>query len=247
MNARALSVLAALLCTFCTRKDQVAGGYDDVENPAIQVSLLDDQQKPYGAGELRIYARYQIPSKDSLPIIDQHVSAGTAVTIRDSALVSAMVRAQTLGTPWPNQDTVEFNVNTVAPDGEAFLGNFLMARKPGGAFSMMRRTGGTLVHADTKGVLAVSPIMAGPVLHQRGNIGAHGLELGLQSVFVPGSPYWAQVQSDGSFVLARMAVGSYEVKAVSADAKVYSAADSLTAGTEYLPSDWSEADLIWVE
>src|SRR4051812_19221137 len=104
----------ALLCTFCAPQEKVAGGYDDVENPAIRASLLDTLGQPYGAGELRVYARYQNPGKDSLPVVERTVPAGTAAIITDSVLAAAMGEAKLRGTPWPNADTVEFNLSATA-------------------------------------------------------------------------------------------------------------------------------------
>jgi hypothetical protein len=247
MRLRLLLVLAALLCAFCSKKGDLAGGFDDVENPAIAVSLLDSLQKPFGAGEIRIYARFQNPWKDSLPLIDQTVAAGTALKVRDTALVSAMDRAVARGTPWPSRDTLEFNLVAAGAQAEAFLGDFRMIKTGEGGYRFSRRTGGTTILAGRNGVLETGPVLAAPVFHQRGNIGARGLELGLRSLFVPGSPYRAAIAADGSFEVPRMARGLYDVKSESGEPKIYTAADSLEAGAEYLPSNWSEADLIWVE
>src|SRR4051794_7394265 len=110
MRASSLATLAALalLCTSCAPKEKVAGGYDDVENPAIQASLLDTLGRPYGAGELRVYARYQNPGKDSIPLVERTVPADATILITDSVLAAAMGEAKLRGTPWPNADTVEF-------------------------------------------------------------------------------------------------------------------------------------------
>jgi hypothetical protein len=240
-----LSAFAALL--WCCADDKVAGGFDDVENPAIRVSLLDTLGNTYGAGTLRLYARYQNPESDSIPVIERSVLAGTAETIRDTALASAMARAHSRGTPWPNADTVEFNLSVASPSDEAFVGGFFMIRNPDGAYRFLRRTGNAWVNAGRNGILDALPILSSPVPGQRGNVGAGGRQLGLRSVFIPGSAYWSKVDTDGSFMIPRMAKGRFEMKALSADNKVYSAADTLSAGTYFIPSDWTEADLIWVE
>lgn len=247
MKHRALSAsaLIASLCLACG-DPKVAGGYDDVENPAIQASLLDSLGQSHGAGEIQLYARYQNPEKDSTPLIIASVPTGILGSIRDTALLAAMGRAKLRGTPWPDQDTIEFNLVAIAAQVEAFQGDFLLVKGGNGAYHFLRRTGGSYAYADAKGVLATAPILANPVFNQRGNVGARGSQLQLRSVFIPGSPYWAKVESDGSFSIDHLARGRYEVKAVSADAKIYSAQDSLAVGTEYLPADWSEADPVWI-
>ncbi|MEO7426812.1 MAG: hypothetical protein ABI036_16620 [Fibrobacteria bacterium] len=259
MKARANWALAALLCVHCADKDRIAGGYDDVENPAIQVALVDTLGNPYlvgGAAELRVYARYQNPAKDSLPLLKQSIAADTFGLIRDSVLLAAMAEAAGRGTPWPSRDTVEFNL-TVSATGpgmlaagaerEAFVGDFLLAKSKDGVFRFRRRSGSGWQYPDTKGVLAARPVMAPPVAGQLGAIGDRGRQLSLQAVFIPGSPYAAKIAEDGTFSFARLARGKYDVKAVSSDAKIYTAQDSLAAGMEYIPSDWSEADILWIE
>jgi hypothetical protein len=252
---RGLCLAAALLCAFCGKEKTLAGGYDDVENPALTVSLKDTLGNAYGSGEVRLYARYQNPGEDSIPLIVRDVSLGKALSIRDTSLIRAMTLSQARGTPWPGKDTLDFNL--VASDfamgaapasgGEAFLGGFRLIKGADGVFRFRRLTGGSYAYPDAKGRFEASPVMAAPVLDLRGRIGARGMQLGLKSVFIAGSPYRAPVESDGSFNLARVAAGRFEMNAVSADAKVYTAADSLITGSAFEPSDWSEADLIWVE
>jgi hypothetical protein len=244
---RTICLLAALPCAFCGKPEKVAGGYDDVENPALTVSLRDTLGHPYAAAEIRLYARYQNPGKDSVPMFVRSAPAAKTVAIRDSLLLTAMAASKLRGTPWPAQDTVEFNLVASDAAGETFLGDFRLLKGANGTFRFQRRLPGSVVYPDSKGTLAVTPAMAAPVLNQRGRIGARGMELKLKSVFIAGSPYRSLIGSDGSFTFARLAPGRYDVKAVAEDSKVYTAADSLVTGTEYAPADWSEADLIWVE
>jgi hypothetical protein len=242
----ALSVLMALALA-CCGPDRVAGGYDDVENPALTVSLLDTAGQAFGNGEVRIYARYQSPLKDSLPVLAQPVAAGATFVLSDTALISAMGRSHARGTPWPSPDSIPFNLMATAPAGEALVTELLLVRTGSGKFRFQRRAGGSILYPDASGKLEVSPRLPPPVLGQRGSVGAHGLDLRLKSVFIPGSPYRASVADDGTFELARMAAGRHDLKAVDADNKVWSALDSLDTAAPYSASDWSEADIIWIE
>jgi hypothetical protein len=238
--------LAALLCLFCA-DDKLAGGFDDVENPALTVSLRDTLGHAYGAGEISLYARYQNPGKDSVPLIARAVPAGASVTLTDSVVLQAMAEAKLRGTPWPDHDIVGFNLVAKAAGGEAFLDRFILIKRLDGRFAFRRLLQDGTQEPDPKGILRVSPAMAAPATGFRGQVGARGLQLGLKAVFIGGSPYRAGIESDGSFALARLASGRYEVLAESGDGKVYAATDSLDTGAAYAPTDWSEAELIWVE
>src|SRR5690606_4619337 len=199
-----------------------------------------------------VYARQQIPLRDPAPLLALTVPFGGAVSISDSSLLQAMAAAEARGVHWSNRDSVEFNlvasdIPGESPSGEAYEGGFLLVRVGGAGYQFSRKVGGQIRYPDAKGVLASAPALAAPVMEMRGQVGAGGRELGLKSVFVPGSPYRAEIAGDGTFTLARMASGRYELNALSADEKIYTAADSLVTGSEYSASDWSEAELIWIE
>lgn len=237
------ALFAFLLLAACG-DGRVAGGYDDVENPAIRVSLADAEGKPYGAAVLSLYARYQNPFNDSLPLVSL-ASSGESITLPDSTVRSAFARARARGTRSPSPDTLEFNLIAEAPGGEAYEGGFALIRRISG-WSFIRRSGAIVSYADANGVLVTSARLLAPVLGQRGQIGLKGLELGLKRIFVPGTPYVASLEADSAFTFTHIAAGSYELKAIAADDKVYTAADSLTTGTSYSASDWSEAEVIWI-
>jgi hypothetical protein len=225
------------------------GGSDDVENPSalpdpsVSVSLLDAAGNP-AAGTLSLYARYQNPFKDSVPLLSLPVSGGPA-KVEDTLVAAAFARARARGTPSPSADTLEFNLLASSPGGEAFLGGYALVHRPAG-WDFIRRADGGVLYPDERRILRTEARMPAPILGQRGRIGPRGLELGLKNVFVPGSPYKAALDADGSFTLARIAAGRYGLKAISSDEKVYAAADSLEAGAAYDGSEWSEAEVIWV-
>ena len=239
----ALAAAAGFLFCACG-PGRFTGGFDDAENPAIRVALADADGRPYGAATLNVYARYQNPYRDSLPILSFPASADSAV-LTDTALQSAFLRAQAAGTPSPSRDTLEFNLIATAPGGEAFLGGFALIRRSAG-WGFIRKADGAVRYPDANGVLAAEARLLAPILGQRGQIGPRGLELGLKRLFVPGSPYASELAADGSFSLARIAAGRYELKAMAEDEKVFTAADSLEAGAAYPGSEWSEAEVIWV-
>lgn len=244
MRARGLLFALAALAAACT-DGKVAGGYDDVENPAIRASFTDTAGNPYGPATLRVYARWQNPWKDSLPLLALPVSGG-ALTLRDTAVLRAFAEAQARGTPSPGKDTLEFNLAASSADGEAFLGGFLLIKRAAGP-QFVRQTAKGVLYPDAKGVLPANPMLGKPYSLPKGNVGGRGLDLGLKRVFIPGSAWKSAVAPDGSFSLDRLAAGTYALKGVAVDDKIWSAQDSVIAGGEYPGSEWSEAEVIWVD
>jgi hypothetical protein len=228
-------------------KPDLTGGSDDVENPAITVALRDTQGNAFGSGEVRVYARFQNPTLDTAPLLTQTVVAGTNITITDSMVLKAMQVAASKGISWPSLDTVEFNIVGRSPLTEAFVGNFFLARKGATKYRFHQRMlADTVRNAFSDGTLPVTLAMKSPVLDFQGKLGLNAFGLGLKSVFVAGSPYWAAV-TDSTFTLTRMAVGRYSLKAMSLDGKVYEAANPLNTDSAYTAENWAEGDLIWIE
>jgi hypothetical protein len=142
---------------------------------------------------------------------------------------------------------VAFNLVGVRGAEESFGGDYLLVKGPSGPYVFKRLNPPEEGWNASDGSLSTRLPLAAAVTGYAGSVGARGLELGLASMFIPGSPYKARIGPDGSFTLGRIAPGRYDVKAVDGDGKVYSSPDSLATDAAFAPSDWSEADIIWVD
>jgi hypothetical protein len=214
-----------------------------VDNPALTATLRTAGGQAQ-AGSVRVFARYQNPTRDSQPVLSLPAGEGGAV-IPAKTLFEAMEAASAAGVPWKDRDSVAFNLVGSAGADEAFRAEYLLLRGPGGRYAYERilpPEGGP--YPD--GSLATSLPMAPAVQAYRGSVGADGRSLGLRVIFVPGSPYHAEVSADGSFTIARIAAGRYAVRALDGDGKVYQPADSLATDSAFAPEEWSEADIIWI-
>lgn len=238
-----LALLACSLLAACF-ENRVSGGTDDVDNPALTASL----RAPGGqglAGTVQVYARYQNPTRDSLPVLTLPAGEKGGAVLPAKTLILAMEAASLAGIPWQARDSVVFNLVGMAGAEEAFRAEYLLLIGTDGRLSYRRLLppeGGPYPN----GSLSTSLPMAPAVQAYRGSVGADGVALGLATIFVPGSPYKADVTADGSFAIARIAAGRYDVRALDGDGKVYQPADSLATDSAFAPEDWSEADIIWI-
>jgi hypothetical protein len=244
IEMKRLLLIAALALCACF-EDRLSGGTDEVENPALTVVLRDGAGSPT-SGTLRIYARFQNPSRDSVPVLSAPAAGASGLEVRAKSLVSAMEAAASRGIPWRNRDSVSFNIVGSTSSDEAFAGDYLLRKDGGGTwtFRRVKPPEGTGPYAGPS--LSTRLDLAAAVLGYKGTVGDKGLALGLKTLFIPGSPYHAAVGSDGAFTLPRLAPGRYDVKALDAEGKAYGALDSLDTDAAFAPVDWSEADLIWV-
>jgi hypothetical protein len=235
--------LLALAISACLDRN-VDGGTDEVENPALASALLDAKGNPV-AGSIRVFARTQNPARDSLPVLELPVG-GAGLRLTAAALHAAMEDAAEKGIPWGNRDSIAFNLVGTASSLEAFRDGFLLYRDAGGRFEFRRQSAPGAGDYYTGRTYHTRLPLATAVTGYAGSVGPDGVGLGLRILFIPGSPYKAEIASDGSFVLARIAAGRYDVKALDAGGKVYSASDSLGTDGGFAPAEWSEADLIWL-
>lgn len=217
------------------------GGTDEVENPALTIRLQDGSGQAL-SGMVRFYARFQNPSRDSIPVlaVGADAKAGTEVHVKD--LEMGMEAAAARGVPWTNRDSIAYNLVGSTDDQEAFAGDYLLSKDGDGKWAFRR----TSPPEGTGSALSTRLGLAAAVIGYKGTVGDRGLALGLKTLFIPGSPYHAAIGSDGAFTLPRMAAGRYDVKALDVDGKAYEALDSLDTDTAFAPVDWSEADIIWV-
>jgi hypothetical protein len=220
------------------------GGTDEVDNPALNVTLRTAGGQGL-TGTVSVFARYQNPTRDSLPVLTLPAGEKGGTVIPAGTLLAAMETASQAGLPWKDRDSVVFNLVGSAGAQEAFRAEYLLLRGAGGSLAFERilpPEGGPF----PGGSLSTSLPMAPAVQAYRGTVGADGVALGLDVLFVPGSPYKADVAADGSFSFSRIAAGRYDVRALDGDGKVYGPADSLATDSAFAPADWSEADIIWI-
>ena len=234
---RRLLPMLAVLLGFCGR-DRMAGGTDEVQNPALQMGLVDAAGHLHRQGKLRIYSRLQNPLHDSLPILTQTVDSIRPTRIEAARLYAAMDSAQKRGLPWDNRDTLEFNIVAASPGAEALGQGFLLVRQAGGALGFRRLWPWGIQNPDSLGVLAETLQVAPPVLAFQGQVGPQGSALAIQGVFIPGTPYQAGVGLDGAFTLTRLARGRFELHAMTPDLRTYRSQDTLNTDSAFTARNW---------
>jgi hypothetical protein len=245
MGRRFFLPLLALVAMACF-DDEVAGGYDDVENPALSVAVLGPQGQPALSARVELFAQWQNPLQDSQPLLQVDAVQGKAI-VRDSQLVVAMRSLHQRGTPWPSADTLAFQLVARLDNQESFESGYLLLRNAQGAYQFYRQQPGGLLSGE-KNVLATTSTLSSAIIPFEGTVGEVGQSLGLKSVFVAGSPYRAQVDAQGRFQFARIAGGRFDLKAQASDGKVYGAPNAMQtdAAIPYQAQDWVESDVIWI-
>lgn len=246
----ALFALLALFFASCG-EPRVTGGSDDVDNPTLAI-LLRDSTGASLSGDIQVYARTHHPAVDNQPILQVATVQGEAI-IDDSVLFAAMEKARDRGLTWPNSDTVAFNWVAKNTEGEAFIDGFMLVKLDAQRHRFLATGAGlpgriSVLNTYKAGGMKVAALLPDARKPLAGKVGSGADGLGLSQVFVAGSPYVAEIANDGSFTFARMAQGTYTLKALADDGKIYAAPNAFDteSTTPYAAEDWAEAELVWI-
>lgn len=212
------------------------GGSDGVENPKFNLELHGEDGAAL-SGRVSLYGGNQDPAENAAPLLAKDFAAGSAEFSPeeiDAALDKAMA-AQGKDTSGIKDTTLHFNVVAASGDKEAFLGGFAY-RRTGKTVGFGRGASGKYsfgrVYKQRFGVPKAVPF--------QGRIAGGGALLGIDYVFIPGSPYHSAVAKDSTFKVAKMGQGSYNIYGVDKDSALFfKSNDTLsTADTAYSAKDW---------
>lgn len=217
------------------------GGSDGVENPKMELELgFRPDDGSAASGRVSLYGKNLNPVEDSTPILAKDFSGGSSVSFTpeemDAALRQVMAR-NGKDTSSLKDTTLHFNVVAAAGDKEAFVGGF-----------SYRRAGKTAGFADLDafksgkfGAFKKTYGLRKAVKGFHGRLGIQGISLGIDYIFIPGSPYHASVKKDSSFTMAQMSEGTYGLIGADKDsALLFESTDSLsTTDTAYSAKAWS--------
>lgn len=215
------------------------GGSDGVENPKMELDFRPSDGSA-AAGRVSLYGMNMNPAVDSTPILSKEFSGGTYVIFTPEemdAAVNKMVAGQGGDTSGLRDTTLHFNVVASAGDREAFVGGFSY-RRAGDAAGFSKSEG---TSQTRYGAIRNSFKLPKAVKAFRGRLGIYGIGLGIDYVFIPGSPYHAAIKKDSSFTMAQMSEGSYTVFGADSDsALLYETTDTLnTLDTAYSAKAWT--------
>lgn len=212
------------------------GGSDGVENPKLDMAFRAEDGTFPAAGRVSLYGKNLNPVTDSTPILAKDFSEFAQVSFTPEEIDGAIRTRLSLNSTALMDTTLEFNLVAVSGDREAFLEGFEYRRqgvKVG--FARVVGTGdpgfGTV--RDTYGLTKA-------IRNFSGRIGLQGAVLGIDYIFIPGSPYHSRIDRDSTFTLPRMSAGTYGLVGADQDSsKYFASSDSLsTANTDYSAKAW---------
>lgn len=227
------SIVAIFTLTGCL------GGSDGVENPKMELNFSPTDGSA-AAGRVSLYGKSMNPVQDSTPILTKEFTGGTYVEFTPEEMDSALHRIladQGKDTTALKDTTLHFNVVAKADDREAFVGGFSYRRS--GDVVGFAKTEGSAQSAYGRFKSAFNLPKA--VKGFSGRMGIYGITLGIDYVFIPGSPYHASIGKDSSFTMARMSEGTYGIIGADKDSSLlFESSDSLnTSDTAYSAKAWN--------
>jgi len=218
------------------------GGSDGVENPKFEVEMRSQDGAAPLAGRIAVYVKDQNPMRDSVPLLEMTVPANGKAAFTPQqvdAAIAAKLKALCLcASPAIGPDTLlEFNLVAVSGSREALAGKYGYRRAANRAgFADL-----SAVEADKAGFGSITQSLrlGNAVTDYPGKVGGRGLTLGIDYLFVRGSPYKTEITGN-AFAFPRLSTGIFEVVGVDRDSSAYfRSLDSLDTGApEFSARDW---------
>jgi hypothetical protein len=215
------------------------GGSDGVENPKLELEFRPDDGSAE-AGRVSLYGKGMDPMKDTLPLLTKSFTGGSPVSFTpeemDSALRLSAIR-HGKDTAALADTTVHFNLVAATTDKEVFVGGFSYRRK-GSGVGFAKADGSA---AGAYGAVKRSFGLPKAIKAFSGRLGLQGIKLGIDYIFIPGSPYRANISmKDSSFTLSQMSPGTYGIIGADEDSSLlFESTDSLsTSDTSYSAKAW---------
>jgi hypothetical protein len=221
------------------------GGSDGVENPKMEL----DFQPSEGAavpGRVSLYGKNLNPAEDDTPILAKDMPADGIVSFSPEEMDAAVRRILARNgkdTSALKDTTLNFNVVATAGDKEAFVSGFSYRRA--GAVAGFAKIEGS--KPGPFGSFKSRFRLPKAVKGFSGRMGIYGIGLGIDYIFIPGSPYHADIdRKDSSFTVPQMGEGSYSVIGADKDsAQLFESTDTLnTTDTAYSAKTWSTITFI---
>lgn len=228
---RIAAFLAGLVCALVSAcgDGRVAGTSSGVDNPSLTVGFRDtDGSAMRVTGDLDVYGRDQNPAVDAEPLVTLKVrnSSFTNLTGEDFARLGASASkrgaapaktsaARAAGGMDGGSGSMAFNLILKTQDrtGSFVLG--LEYDSAAGRFSRLEGEALTRLDVQPKPLIRYEAKVVRDSVHGDGG-----------RIFVPGSPFLATLV-DSVFVLEDFPEGTFPIRLLSADGKVYSIPDSL--------------------
>jgi hypothetical protein len=242
ISAAGAAVVAAGFMAGC-----MDGGSDGIENPKVELQFQGPDGTTQGTGEIKVYARYMNPAEGDKPLLTKSFTGQAIASVSAEELDAVLKTA--LGKASLPDTTVDFNVLAVSGEREALVLGFRYKRagsklsfaqapwKQEAAFTAELRRKVNLLDA-VKGF--------------KGTMGANGVSFGINYVYIPGSPYRADVvgvdasAKRGEFSFTRMGAGTYDLFGVNEESDTtFKSGDTLnTSDTAYTAKTWDIINII---
>jgi hypothetical protein len=235
--AAGLAVGLGLLA--CPGERLSAGGGSGIENPALILAFRDPDGRPLPVtGRLRLFPERSGWKDSGLYVRELHGQDTAMIAPRDlQALPPGILSPDSLSP----DSSLALNLIVSGNGVEGMLGGFRLRSDGSRGYALERSDSG----GETGSRAEVANVVLGPPERSyTGSIPAEYVEKGFRVVFVPGSPYFALVNLDGSLLFPILPQGTFPVRAAAfsplSDTLItfYCTPDSLSTDSPFAPGRW---------
>ncbi len=238
--------LLSLLWLFAGCSDKVAGGTTGVENPGIELALADSTGKKSSSGDISLWEKDQNPIQQPQALFKKTFKEMDKIHIKGTELQSAWEEFN-LRLPGSKPDSLfRFNLVILSDQGSSIESGYELLRDSNGVFSLKRSTLNDTLRAVKGGQVASSVQLAPLINNSGGNIGIEGTAANLSHVYIPGSPFFAVVQSNGQFNFSQLPSGIHPLMSYDQAEQSYKAGEDFDPTKSYKAKSWKRSDRVWI-
>jgi len=240
LAAAGLAVALGLLA--CLGERLSAGGGSGIENPALILAFRDrDGRSLPVTGRLRLFPERSGWKDSGLYVRTLHGQDTAIITPRDlQDLPPGILPSDSLSP----DSSLALNLIVSGNGVEGMLGGFRLRSDGSRGYAVERSDSGGETGSRAEVTEVANVVLGPPERSYGGSIPAEYVEKGFRIVFVPGSPYFALVNLDGSLLFPILPQGTFPVRAAAfsplSDTLItfYCTPDSLSTDSPFAPARW---------
>jgi hypothetical protein len=219
----------------------VAGTSIGSDNPGIELAFAGRGPEENNYYDLQVYPLEHNPYVDSLHLYGIRFRYEPSWFVHGEEILYAFQGDER----YTGDTSFAFNLLVTNGETETVQGQYRITLEEEILAKLERIDSSGAVMRDEDGILHDTMDLERPVYNYRGNIGDSGMALGINRMFLPGTPYLADVDNAGDFTLAKLARGVYRVRGLTASGQLFDLPDKLNTSDTFTASDWRKPDILY--
>ena len=217
-----------------------------MENPGLEISFRDSTGEVVASGEVSIWERGQNPTKDSLPLLKRAFMDTSVIFFSPNEVAKAWQEHNERNPLQASDSIFHFNVIVRTAQWKAMETGFFVVKTDKGDSVLVKADRNDTTVQNENQLLEATMVKTPMFESVIGDVGDEGELLGIEQVYIPGSPFHTTVASDGTFVFENIMSGTMLLNGVTRQGTVYHSTTKFNTTTYFEGKSWNAGKRIWI-